>query len=81
MSTYSSKAKSRQVKTTIKETNFFCIFDKNDASKNKVKQNLKKSKGCACKTPLTEVFFFSSNGAKKLVDDAVLNSTRELVGV
>jgi hypothetical protein len=27
--------------TTIVGTNFFCTFDKNDASKNKVKKNLK----------------------------------------
>jgi hypothetical protein len=40
---------------------------KNDASKNKVKQNLKQSKGCACKTPLAEVFFLPGNGARKLV--------------
>jgi hypothetical protein len=32
---------------------------------NKVKAKLKQSKGCACKTPLAEVFFFLSNGAKK----------------
>jgi hypothetical protein len=34
-----------------------------------------------CKTPLAEVFFFPGNGARKLVDGAVLNSARELVGV
>jgi hypothetical protein len=34
--------------TTMVGTNFFCFFYKNDASKNKVKQNLKQSKGCAC---------------------------------
>jgi hypothetical protein len=51
--------------TTIEGTNFFCIFDKNDASKNKVKQNLKQSKGCACETPLAEVFFFPGNSARK----------------
>jgi hypothetical protein len=34
--------------------------------KNKVKQNLKQSKGCACETPLAEVFFFPGNGARKL---------------
>jgi hypothetical protein len=32
---------------TIKGTNFFCIFDKNDASKNKIKQNKNKVKDCA----------------------------------
>jgi hypothetical protein len=37
-----------------------------------VKQNLKQSKGCACETPLAEVVFFPSNGARKLVDGAVL---------
>jgi hypothetical protein len=37
-STHSSKTKSRQANiTTIKEL-FFCIFDKNDANKNKVKK-------------------------------------------
>jgi hypothetical protein len=36
------------------------------ASKNKVKQNLKQSKGCACETPLAEVFFFPGNGARKM---------------
>jgi hypothetical protein len=46
-----------------------------------VKQNLKQSKGCACETPLAKVFFFPGNGARKLVDGAVLNSARELVGV
>jgi hypothetical protein len=49
-----------------------CVFDKNDASKNKVKQNLKQSKGCACEIPLAEVFFFPGNGARKLVDGAML---------
>jgi hypothetical protein len=34
--------------------------------KNKVKQNLKQSKGCACETPLVEVFFFPGNGARIL---------------
>jgi hypothetical protein len=38
---------------------------RNDASKNKVKQNLKQSKGCVCETPLAEVFFFPGNGARK----------------
>jgi hypothetical protein len=38
--------------------------------KNKVKQNLKQSKGCACETPLAEVFFFPSNDARKLAADA-----------
>jgi hypothetical protein len=36
----------------------------------KVKQNNKQSKGCACKTPLAEVFFFPGNGARKLFDGA-----------
>jgi hypothetical protein len=40
--------------------------------KNKVKQNNKQSKGCACETPLAEVFFFPGNGARKLVGGAVL---------
>jgi hypothetical protein len=30
------------------------------------KAKLKQSKGCACETPLAEVFFFPGNGAKKL---------------
>jgi hypothetical protein len=34
--------------TTTKDSNFFGFFDKTNASKNKVKQNLKQSKGCAC---------------------------------
>jgi hypothetical protein len=58
-----------------------CVFDKNNASKNKVKQNLKQSKGCACETPLAEVFFFPGNDARKLVDGAVLNGARSFVGV
>jgi hypothetical protein len=47
-----------------------CVFDKNNASKNKVKQNLKQSKGCACETPLAEVFFFPGNDTRKLVAGA-----------
>jgi hypothetical protein len=39
----------------------------------KKKQNLKQSKGCACETPLAEFFFFlPGNGARKLVDSAVM---------
>jgi hypothetical protein len=34
-----------------------------------------------CETPLAEVFFFPGNGTRKLLDGAVLNSARELVGV
>jgi hypothetical protein len=30
---------------------------------------------------LAEVFFFPGNGARKLVDGAVLNGARKLVGV
>jgi hypothetical protein len=48
----------------------------NAMSKNKVKQNLKQSKGCACETPLAEVFFFPGNGARKLVGGAVMNGAR-----
>jgi hypothetical protein len=33
--THSNKTKSKQVKTTIKETNFFCIFDKKMQAKVK----------------------------------------------
>jgi hypothetical protein len=67
MSTHSSKAKSRQVKKTKKETIFFVFFDKTMQAKiNKVKGKRKQSKGCACKTPLAEVFFFPGNSAEKL---------------
>jgi hypothetical protein len=37
-----------------------------------VKQILKQSKGCACENPLAEIFFFPGNGARKLVDGAVM---------
>jgi hypothetical protein len=47
------------------ETNFFLFFDKMMQAKNKVKQNLKQSKGCACETPLAELFFFPGNSARK----------------
>jgi hypothetical protein len=47
-------------------------FWQKDASKNKVKQNKDTVKDCACKTPFAEVFFLPSNGARKLVDGAVL---------
>jgi hypothetical protein len=68
MSTHSSKAKSGQVKTTIKETNFFVFLIKTMQVKiNKVKAKLKQSKGCACETPLAEVFIFPGNGARKLL--------------
>jgi hypothetical protein len=50
----------------------FCVFDKNNASKNKVKKQNLKSKGCACETPLAEVFFFPGNGARKLLLIAVV---------
>jgi hypothetical protein len=51
--------------TTIVGTNFFCIFDKTMQVKiNKAKQ--KQSKGYACETPLTEIFFFPGNGARKI---------------
>jgi hypothetical protein len=43
-STYSNKIKSRQVKITTINELFFCIFDKKDASKNKIKQNNNKVK-------------------------------------
>jgi hypothetical protein len=65
-STHSSKAKSRQAKiTTIKEL-FFCIFDKKDASKNKVKQNNNKVKDWKRETPLAKIFFLPGNGARKI---------------
>jgi hypothetical protein len=38
--------------------------------KNKVKAKLKQSKGCACETPLAEVFFLRGNGARKHLDGA-----------
>jgi hypothetical protein len=47
----------------------------------KIKQNLKQSKGCACETPLAEVFFSPATAPEKLVDGTVMNSARELVGV
>jgi hypothetical protein len=34
----------------------------------KKKQNKNKVKDCACETPLAEVFFLPSNGARKLID-------------
>jgi hypothetical protein len=38
----------------------------------KIKQNLKQSKGCVCKTPLAEVFFFlPGNDARKFLMLAV----------
>jgi hypothetical protein len=44
--THSSKTKKQASKSNnYKGTNFFCIFDKKDASKNKVKQNNNKVKG------------------------------------
>jgi hypothetical protein len=50
------------------------------ASKSKVKQNLKQSKGYVCETPLAEVFFFlPGNGARKLVDGAVLMVPENLI--
>jgi hypothetical protein len=65
-STHSSKTKSRQAKiTTIKEL-FFCIFDKKDASKNKIKQNNNKLKDWKRETPLAEILFLLGNGARKL---------------
>jgi hypothetical protein len=47
------------------------FFDKKEASKNKVMQNLKQSKECAFETPIAEVFFFPGNGARKLLLVAV----------
>jgi hypothetical protein len=32
----------------------------------KSKAKLKQSKGCACETPLAEIFFLPGNGARKL---------------
>jgi hypothetical protein len=47
---------------------------KNDACKiKKVKQNSNKVKDVRAKTPLAEVFYFlPGNGARKLVDGAVM---------
>jgi hypothetical protein len=53
--THSNKTKSKQ---NYKETNFFVFFGKT--------MQVKQSKGCACETPLAEVFFFPGNGARKL---------------
>jgi hypothetical protein len=64
--THSNKTKSKQVKATIKDTNFFGFLI-NDASKNKVKQNLKQSRGCACETPLAEVFFSPATAPENFV--------------
>jgi hypothetical protein len=44
--THSSKAKKQASKSNYKKL-IFCIFDKNDASKNKIKQNKNKVKDCA----------------------------------
>jgi hypothetical protein len=71
-STYSSKAKSRQVKTTIKELIFFCIFDKMMQAKYKIKQNNNKVKDWKRETPLAEILFLPGNGTRKLVGGAVL---------
>jgi hypothetical protein len=45
----------------------------------KIKQSLKQSKGCACETPLAEVFFFPGNGARKLVGGAVMMMLESLI--
>jgi hypothetical protein len=37
-------------------------------AKIKYSKTIKKSKGCACETPLAEVFFLPGNGAKKQLD-------------
>jgi hypothetical protein len=39
-------------------------------AKVKIKAKLKQSKGCACETPLAEVFFLPGNGARKQLDGA-----------
>jgi hypothetical protein len=57
MSTHYSKAKSRQVKITTNRKLFFCISDKNDASKNKIKQNKNKVKDVHAKLPLQKSSF------------------------
>jgi hypothetical protein len=62
--THSNKTESKQVKTTTKDSNFFRFFGKTMQDKNKVKQNLKQSKGCVCETSLAEVFFLPGNGAR-----------------
>jgi hypothetical protein len=36
------------------------------ASLRRLKEKLEQSKGCACETPLAEVFFFPGNGARKM---------------
>jgi hypothetical protein len=50
----------------------FCIFDKNDVSKNKIKQNNNKVKDWKRETPLAEIFCLPDNGARKLIGGAVL---------
>jgi hypothetical protein len=45
---------------------------KKDASKNKIKQNNNKVKDWKRETPLAEILFLPSNGARKIVDGAVL---------
>jgi hypothetical protein len=50
----------------IKGTNFLCVFDKTMQAKNKVKQNNNKVNDWAWETPLAEIFFLPSNGARKI---------------
>jgi hypothetical protein len=54
--------------------------DKNDASKNKVKQNLKQSKGCACEnSPCRSLLPPRQRRQKKLIDGAVMMMSENLI--
>jgi hypothetical protein len=53
--------------TTIVGTNFFCIFDKNDASKNKIKQNKNKVKDVRVKLPLQKSSFSLATAPENLL--------------
>jgi hypothetical protein len=58
------------IKRCKQKGTIFCIFDKKDASKNKIKQNNKKVKDWKWETPLVEIFFLPGNGARKLISGA-----------
>jgi hypothetical protein len=57
MSTHSSKAKSRQVKTTIKDTNFWCVFNKTMQVKIKYSKTINKVNDVRAKLPLQKSSF------------------------
>jgi hypothetical protein len=56
---------------TIKGTNFFVFLIK-ICRQNKIKQNNNKVKDWKRETPLVDILFLPENGARKLVDGAVL---------